>query len=160
MVWVVSGARRHVGKTWLCLRLQQLLPAAAYVKLGHAPRQPNKPGTYLTSLRDVRLLLRNGIAQAATLSSSRTCWHASRRVTYGSTSRRHPGRRTCATMPRCCATRRTSWLGPAWIPGSGFASWSRFWSNGRRRCRSARRWRSSAITSPGHAQPHSGSPAH
>lgn len=57
MVWVVSGARRHVGKTWLCLRLQQLLPAAAYVKLGHAPRQPNKPGTYLTSLRDVRLLL-------------------------------------------------------------------------------------------------------
>lgn len=50
MLWVVSGACRHVGKTWLSQRLAVALPGAVYAKVGrHAPAD-GKPPNYF---RDV-----------------------------------------------------------------------------------------------------------
>ena len=50
MLWVVSGAGRRVGKTWLGERLSQALPDAVYAKVGHGPNKPGKPGNYFTSV--------------------------------------------------------------------------------------------------------------
>ena len=52
MLWVVGGACRGVGKTWLSHRMAALLPNAVFAKIGHNPRQPDKPDHYFTSIDD------------------------------------------------------------------------------------------------------------
>jgi hypothetical protein len=49
-VWVVSGACRGVGKTWLAQRLSQILPQAVCAKIGHNPRKQGRAGDYFTSV--------------------------------------------------------------------------------------------------------------
>ena len=48
--WVVGGSCRGVGKTWLCLRLENVLPAAVYAKIGHGQRRADKPPRYFTDV--------------------------------------------------------------------------------------------------------------
>ncbi len=52
MLWVVSGARRRVGKTWLSLGLTRVLPNAVYAKIGHNPPRAGKPENYFTNVED------------------------------------------------------------------------------------------------------------
>ena len=52
ILWVVSGACRHVGKTWLATRLAALLPNAVYVKIGHGRPRPDGPENYFTCLEE------------------------------------------------------------------------------------------------------------
>ncbi|MFO7948218.1 MAG: LysR family transcriptional regulator [Armatimonadota bacterium] len=42
VLWVICGAGRGVGKTYLAQRLVELLPKALYAKLGHGNRDPDK----------------------------------------------------------------------------------------------------------------------
>ncbi len=42
VLWVICGAGRGVGKTYLAQRLVDLLPKALYAKLGHGDRAPDK----------------------------------------------------------------------------------------------------------------------
>jgi len=50
-LWVVSGACRGVGKTWLCTQLAAVLPGAVRAKIGHHPPAAGKPGQYFRNLR-------------------------------------------------------------------------------------------------------------
>jgi hypothetical protein len=46
-LWVVSGACRQVGKTWLSQRLAAALPGAVYAKVGrHAPADGRPPNYF------------------------------------------------------------------------------------------------------------------
>ncbi len=49
-IWVISGACRKVGKTWLAERLAAALPEAVYAKIGHGLRREDKPTNYFTDL--------------------------------------------------------------------------------------------------------------
>lgn len=51
MLWVVSGAGRGVGKTWLCAQLAAVLPGAVVAKIGHHPPRAGKPAHYFRDLR-------------------------------------------------------------------------------------------------------------
>ena len=48
-LWVISGAGRGAGKTWLCQQLCALLPDAVYAKLGHHAPRPDKAENYFTN---------------------------------------------------------------------------------------------------------------
>lgn len=50
--WVVSGARRRVGKTFLAKRLAAILPNSVYAKLGRSAPNPKKSANYFTSEED------------------------------------------------------------------------------------------------------------
>lgn len=49
MLWVISGARRDVGKTYLAERLLGLLPRAVRAKIGHARPRAGKCENYFTA---------------------------------------------------------------------------------------------------------------
>jgi len=49
-LWIISGAGRHVGKTYLAMRLQSVLPDAWLAKAGHNPKRPEKPSDYFTDV--------------------------------------------------------------------------------------------------------------
>ena len=59
-LWVVSGAARRVGKTWLGERLSQVLPGGVYAKVGHGVRKAGKPENFFTSVGDF-LVFRDGL---------------------------------------------------------------------------------------------------
>lgn len=50
-LWVVGGACRGVGKTWVCTQLARALPLAVRAKIGHHPPAPGKPEHYFRDLR-------------------------------------------------------------------------------------------------------------
>ncbi|MCF7958907.1 MAG: hypothetical protein K9M57_10710 [Phycisphaerae bacterium] len=52
MIWIISGACRHVGKTWLAEQLASRLPNAIAVKIGHNTPDRNKKNNYFTNLVD------------------------------------------------------------------------------------------------------------
>jgi molybdate transport system regulatory protein len=56
-LWVVCGAGRGVGKTWIARGLVSLLPAASYVKHGHGQARGDKPGRLLHHLAEVEAYL-------------------------------------------------------------------------------------------------------
>ncbi|MBD3320842.1 MAG: hypothetical protein GF350_07090 [Chitinivibrionales bacterium] len=43
---VIAGAHSGTGKTTLALKLQELIPDSAYVKIGHGRPHPGKPGLF------------------------------------------------------------------------------------------------------------------
>ena len=47
-VWVICGAGRGVGKTYVAQRLCAVLPGALYVKCGHGPAKSGKPNAFVT----------------------------------------------------------------------------------------------------------------
>lgn len=49
-IWVISGERRKVGKTYLANRLAETLPNALAIKIGHHPPREGKPSHYFTSI--------------------------------------------------------------------------------------------------------------
>jgi molybdate transport system regulatory protein len=60
-LWVVCGAGRGVGKTWIARGLQARLPDATYAKHGHGQARDDKPGQLLHDLPQIEAFL----AQAA-----------------------------------------------------------------------------------------------
>jgi len=50
LVWVVSGACRGVGKTWLSTRLAAALPNAVYAKTGHGTPDACKSHNYFADV--------------------------------------------------------------------------------------------------------------
>jgi len=52
-LWVVCGAGRGVGKTWIARGLCERLPDAVYAKHGHGDAQPDKPARLLHELHQV-----------------------------------------------------------------------------------------------------------
>lgn len=64
-LWIVCGACRHVGKTYLAQRLAAALPGSWCAKLGRHPASDDKPTNYFT---DIDLLER----QLNELRSSKT----------------------------------------------------------------------------------------
>ncbi len=51
-LWIISGACRSLGKTYLTARLGEILPGAVKAKIGHHPPQPGRPENYFTRLED------------------------------------------------------------------------------------------------------------
>jgi hypothetical protein len=51
-LWVISGACRNVGKTWLSRKLTEMLPEAVYAKIGHSAKSEYKQSNYFTSTAD------------------------------------------------------------------------------------------------------------
>ena len=49
-IWVISGERRKVGKTYLANQLAEHLDEAMVVKIGHHPPRVGKPSLYFTSI--------------------------------------------------------------------------------------------------------------
>ena len=57
MTWVIGGACRGVGKTWLSAELSRLLPGSVCAKIGHNPPKPAGRGNYFTSIADFQKFL-------------------------------------------------------------------------------------------------------
>ena len=57
MLWVVGGACRGVGKTWLSHRMAALLPNAVFAKIGHNPRHPKGNPNFFRSPEAFRTFL-------------------------------------------------------------------------------------------------------
>lgn len=47
-VWIISGAGRRAGKTYLAKKLCSILPRAVYAKLGSSDKSPGKQKNYFT----------------------------------------------------------------------------------------------------------------
>ncbi len=52
MMWIMTGARRNVGKTRVSHALAEILPNAACAKIGRKPPVPGQPENYFTSIDD------------------------------------------------------------------------------------------------------------
>ncbi|MFH1744068.1 MAG: hypothetical protein ABIH23_34125 [bacterium] len=57
MMWVIGGACRGVGKTWLSTELARLLPEAVCAKIGHNPPKQAGPKNYFTCIADFQAFL-------------------------------------------------------------------------------------------------------
>jgi len=73
-LWIVCGACRHVGKTYLAQRIAAVLPDSWCAKLGRHPLSEDKPPNYFTDL-DLLLArleeLRSGDTAHAVVESNR-----------------------------------------------------------------------------------------
>lgn len=56
-LWLVCGAGRGVGKTWIARGLCEILGEATYAKHGHGEPKPDKPGLLLHGLAEVERFL-------------------------------------------------------------------------------------------------------
>ncbi len=71
-LWVVCGAGRGVGKTWIARGLCERLPDASYAKHGHGDARPDKPGRLLHDLPQVERFLALGAERAHLVVESNT----------------------------------------------------------------------------------------
>ena len=52
MMWIMTGARRNVGKTRVSHALAEILPSAVCAKIGHMPERLGRPKNYFTDVQD------------------------------------------------------------------------------------------------------------
>lgn len=71
-LWVVCGAGRGVGKTWIAHGLQRLLPMATYAKHGHGQARGDKPGQLLHELPEVDAFLARAASRVHVVLESNT----------------------------------------------------------------------------------------
>jgi molybdate transport system regulatory protein len=71
-LWVICGAGRGVGKTWIARGLEALLPDAVYAKHGHGRAHRAKPGRLLHTSQEVEAFLAERAAQAHVVLESNT----------------------------------------------------------------------------------------
>jgi len=58
MLWILCGAGRHVGKTYLATSLAETLPDAIYAKCGHSKPKPGRPENYFNKEADLEAFVK------------------------------------------------------------------------------------------------------